>query len=290
MTVAYHRKPVLWDVDLTLDEPQPGRHRRAQRGGQEHADQGDAGPGAARQRHASASSASRSASSGERIGYVPQRESVDWDFPVSVLDVVLMGTYGRLGWFRRPGAAERALGAANASTASAWPTCARQQIGQLSGGQQQRTFLARALAQQADIYFMDEPMAGVDAATEQVDLLDCCDELRDAGQDGARRASRSADRARVFRPRRAAEHAAGRQRPDRRACSPTRTCRRPTAAGWTILDDGRRGGPCERRAEQHASHDSAYNTADRAGSASGAARAPSAGLVGSFAVLRPAGR
>ena len=101
------------------------------------------------------------------VGYVPQRESVDWDFPVSVLDVVLMGTYGRLGWFRRPGRGRARLGARSAWTRSAWPTCADRQIGQLSGGQQQRTFLARALAQEADVYFMDEPMAGVDAATER---------------------------------------------------------------------------------------------------------------------------
>ena len=105
----------------------------------------------------------------KRIGYVPQRESVDWDFPVSVLDVVLMGTYGRLGWFRRPGKAERDW-ARECLAKVGLADYERQQIGQLSGGQQQRVFLARALAQQADIYFMDEPMAGVDAATERIDL------------------------------------------------------------------------------------------------------------------------
>jgi manganese/zinc/iron transport system ATP- binding protein len=101
-----------------------------------------------------------------RIGYVPQRESVDWDFPVNVLDVVLMGTYGQLGWFRRPGAQEKAW-ARECLGQVGLHDLARQQIGQLSGGQQQRTFLARALAQQADVYFMDEPFAGVDAATER---------------------------------------------------------------------------------------------------------------------------
>src|SRR5690606_26684184 len=101
------------------------------------------------------------------IGYVPQRESVDWDFPVTVLDVVLMGTYGRLGWFRRPGRAERSWSMECLERVGLAHLAARQ-IGQLSGGQQQRTFLARALAQRAEVYFMDEPMAGVDAATEAV--------------------------------------------------------------------------------------------------------------------------
>ena len=101
----------------------------------------------------------------KRIGYVPQRESVDWDFPVSVLDVVLMGTYGRLGWFRRPGRAEH--GIAERSLAEVrMNEFANRQIRQLSGGQQQRVFLARALAQEARVYFMDEPFSGVDAATE----------------------------------------------------------------------------------------------------------------------------
>jgi manganese/zinc/iron transport system ATP- binding protein len=101
-----------------------------------------------------------------RIGYVPQRESVDWDFPVSVLDVVLMGTYGKLGWIRRPGAAERNW-ARQCLEKVGLASYERQQIGQLSGGQQQRVFLARALAQRAELYFMDEPMAGVDAATDE---------------------------------------------------------------------------------------------------------------------------
>ncbi|MFT3881860.1 MAG: metal ABC transporter ATP-binding protein [Gemmatales bacterium] len=101
-----------------------------------------------------------------RIGYVPQRESVDWDFPINVFDLVLMGTYGQVGWFRRPGRTERdwAMACMNDLGIS---DLADRQIGQLSGGQQQRAFLARALAQKADLYFMDEPMAGVDASTEQ---------------------------------------------------------------------------------------------------------------------------
>ena len=101
-----------------------------------------------------------------RVGYVPQRSSVDWDFPTTALDVVTMGLYGSLGWLRRPGRKEkqRALQALADVGMDAYAT---RQISQLSGGQQQRVFLARALVQQADVYFMDEPFAGVDAVTEK---------------------------------------------------------------------------------------------------------------------------
>ena len=173
LTVAYHRKPVLWAVDWTLTEP---------------ALVGVVGPnGAGKSTLIKAILGLVPTTSGEvrlfgrpvtevrkRVGYVPQRESVDWDFPVSVLDVVLMGTYGELGWFRRPGARQclEKVGLAD---------LADQQIGQLSGGQQQRTFLARALAQRAEVYFMDEPMAGVDAATERT-IFELLRELRDQGK------------------------------------------------------------------------------------------------------------
>jgi len=116
----------------------------------------------------------------KKIGYVPQRESVDWDFPVSVLDVVLMGTYGQLGWFRRPGHGEREW-ARQCLAKVGLSQYERRQIGQLSGGQQQRVFLARALAQKAEIYFMDEPMAGVDAATERI-IFELLRELRQQGK------------------------------------------------------------------------------------------------------------
>lgn len=116
----------------------------------------------------------------ERVGYVPQRESVDWDFPVSVMDVVLMGTYARVGWFRKPGAKEKEA-AAKALDAMGMLDFQDRQISQLSGGQQQRVFLARALAQHADLYFMDEPLAGVDAATETA-IIALLQELRDAGK------------------------------------------------------------------------------------------------------------
>lgn len=104
------------------------------------------------------------------VGYVPQRESVDWDFPTDALDVVLMGRYGRLGWFRRPGKADRDF-ALECLSKVGMADYANRQISQLSGGQQQRVFLARALAQEAQLYFMDEPFAGVDAATERAIIL-----------------------------------------------------------------------------------------------------------------------
>lgn len=101
-----------------------------------------------------------------RIAYVPQRASVDWDFPTTVIDVVLMGRYRSLGLLRRVSRAETALARA-ALARVGMEGFAERQIGQLSGGQQQRVFLARALAQQADLYLLDEPFAGVDAATER---------------------------------------------------------------------------------------------------------------------------
>ena len=100
-----------------------------------------------------------------RVGYVPQRSSVDWDFPVSVLEVVAMGRYGHVGIARRLRPQDRDAAMAALDSVGLAELAGRQ-IGQLSGGQQQRVFLARALAQEADLYFMDEPFAGVDAATE----------------------------------------------------------------------------------------------------------------------------
>lgn len=114
------------------------------------------------------------------IGYVPQRESVDWDFPTNALDVVLMGTYGRLGWFGRPKAKEKAL-ALECLEKVGMGDFADRQISQLSGGQQQRVFLARALAQNAKLYFMDEPFAGVDAATEKA-IITLLQELKKQGK------------------------------------------------------------------------------------------------------------
>ena len=114
------------------------------------------------------------------VAYVPQRESVDWDFPVSALDVVAMGLYGKLGWFRPVGKKHRDK-AREALDRVGMGEYADRQISQLSGGQQQRVFLARALVQDATIYFMDEPFAGVDAATEKA-IITLLSSLRSAGK------------------------------------------------------------------------------------------------------------
>src|SRR5690606_28129207 len=113
------------------------------------------------------------------VAYVPQRGSVDWDFPTSVLDVVMMGLYGQLGWFRRPGPREREI-AMEALGKVGMAEFADRQISQLSGGQQQRVFLARALVQNASIYLMDEPFQGVDATTERA-IVRLLQELREKG-------------------------------------------------------------------------------------------------------------
>lgn len=179
LTVAYQRKPVIWDIELNIPEgslvgivgpngagkstllkacldlvPKTSGWARVY------------GKPYAKQRHL--------------VGYVPQRESVDWDFPVSALDVVAMGTYRRLGWFRRLGKKERAR-AMEAMEQVGIADYAHRQISQLSGGQQQRVFLARALVQDARLYFMDEPFAAVDAATEQA-IVELLKTLRDQGK------------------------------------------------------------------------------------------------------------
>ena len=115
-----------------------------------------------------------------RIGYVPQRESVDWDFPVNVMDVVLMGRYGKLGLFKRPSKLDREKACECLEQVGMLPFSNRQ-IANLSGGQQQRVFLARALAQESDLYLMDEPFAGVDAATETA-IVTLLQALREQGK------------------------------------------------------------------------------------------------------------
>ncbi len=114
-----------------------------------------------------------------QIAYVPQRGDVDWNFPINALDTALLGTYPRLGVFRRPGKHERAI-ARDSLDKVGMSEYALQQIGALSGGQQQRVFLARALAQQADIILLDEPFVGVDATSERL-IVQILHELRDAG-------------------------------------------------------------------------------------------------------------
>ena len=179
VTVAYHRKPVLWDIDLDVPEGKLV---------------GIIGPnGAGKTTLIKAVLGLVPLASGKieiygkpyrqqrhLIGYVPQRESVDWDFPVTVLDVTLMGTYGRLGWCRRPGRTERDQ-AMHCLEQVGMAHFAGRQIRQLSGGQQQRVFLARTLVQDAQIYFMDEPFAGVDAATE-VAIVELLQSLRERGK------------------------------------------------------------------------------------------------------------
>ncbi|MFT2007878.1 metal ABC transporter ATP-binding protein [Pontibacter sp. 13R65] len=179
LTVSYDRKPVLWGVDLTLPAG---------------ALVGVIGPnGAGKSTLIKAIMGLLPASSGyirifdqpikevrKRISYVPQRESVDWDFPASVFDVVLMGRYGKLGFFNRPRRADKDA-AMEALEKVGMQAFTNRQISQLSGGQQQRVFLARALAQNADIYFMDEPFAGVDIATETA-IIELLRHMRDEGK------------------------------------------------------------------------------------------------------------
>jgi len=116
----------------------------------------------------------------DRIAYVPQRASIDWDFPTTVMDVVLMGRFRHLGLFKRISAAEKTR-AMEALTRVGMAEFAKRQIGQLSGGQQQRVFLARALAQEADLYLLDEPFAGVDAATERA-IIEVLNDLKARGK------------------------------------------------------------------------------------------------------------
>lgn len=165
LTVAYQEKPVLWDVDMDVLE------------GTLMAIVGPNGAGKTTliksimgliEPAAGKVSIYGQPFKEQRklVGYVPQRGSVDWDFPTSVLDVVMMGRYGHLGWVRRPGRDDERL-AREALEKVGMARFADRQISQLSGGQQQRVFLARALVQDAQIYFMDEPFQGVDATTER---------------------------------------------------------------------------------------------------------------------------
>lgn len=116
----------------------------------------------------------------KRVGYMPQSSSVDWDFPATVHDVVLMGTYGSLGWFRRPGKAEHQR-VEQALTETGMADLAERQIGQLSGGQRQRVFLARSLAQNPDLLVMDEPFQGVDAKSQD-EIIRVLRSLRQQGK------------------------------------------------------------------------------------------------------------
>ena len=178
ITAAYRDKPVLWDVNFEVPEGQLV---------------GIVGPNGAgkttllkivmglmKPAAGSAAIYGRPFSKARQwVGYVPQRGSVDWDFPTNALDVVQMGLYGRLGWFRRPGRKEREK-AVQCLEKVGMADFADRQISQLSGGQQQRVFLARALAQDAHLYLADEPFAGVDYKTEQA-IVALLRELKAAG-------------------------------------------------------------------------------------------------------------
>ncbi|MEM7230752.1 MAG: metal ABC transporter ATP-binding protein [Planctomycetota bacterium] len=179
LTVSYHRRPVLWNIDVSIPAG---------------AMVGIIGPnGAGKSTLLKAAMGLVPLSSGwvryfgrplsetrESVGYVPQREEVDWDFPITVRELVLMGSYGRLGLFRRPKREDHERAAEALEKVGMTPFADRQ-IGNLSGGQQQRIFLARALTQQSQLYLMDEPFAGVDATTEKT-IVSLLSEMRDQGR------------------------------------------------------------------------------------------------------------
>ncbi len=179
VTVAYHDRPVLWDVDLEV----PAGVLLA-----------IAGPNGAGKTTLIKTILGLVKPAAGRVlihgapyreqraltAYVPQRGSVDWDFPTQALDVVMMGTYGKLGWLRRPGAKQKEI-ATHCLERLGMADYRHRQISQLSGGQQQRVFLARALAQDAQVYLMDEPFQGVDATTERA-IIDLLRDLRSQGR------------------------------------------------------------------------------------------------------------
>jgi manganese/zinc/iron transport system ATP- binding protein len=179
LTVAYTGQPVLWDLDLEFER------------GSRTAVVGPNGAGKSTLIKAIMGLVEPVAGTVRILGrprrdqkgviaYVPQRATLEWDFPTDVLDVVTMGTYGRLGWIRRPGRREKAEAEAALEKVE-MASYADRPIAQLSGGQQQRILLARALAQDAEIYMLDEPFQGVDAPTERA-IVRVLDELAEAGR------------------------------------------------------------------------------------------------------------
>jgi manganese/zinc/iron transport system ATP- binding protein len=179
LTVAYGERPVLWDIDLTVPRGVLAAVIGPNGAGKTtliKAILGLVRPLTGEIRVLGEPYSPRRGC----VAYVPQRSSVDWDFPTTALDVVLMGTYARLGWFRRPGRRERQQ-ALEALERVGMRDLAYRQIGQLSGGQQQRIFLARALVQNAPLILLDEPFQGVDAVTEQT-IVTLLRQLRDQGR------------------------------------------------------------------------------------------------------------
>lgn len=179
LTVAYNERPVLWDVDMEIPSGVLMAIVGPNGAGKTTFLKSLLGliePAAGRILiHGAPYKEQR-----KLVGYVPQRGSVDWDFPTTVLDVVTMGTYGNLGWFRRPGKKEKQI-ALECLEKVSMREFSHRQISQLSGGQQQRVFLARALAQDAQLYLMDEPFQGVDATTERA-IIELLRDLRAKGK------------------------------------------------------------------------------------------------------------
>ena len=165
LTVAYQHRPVLWDIDLRFPQGELIGVVGPNGAGKSTLIKAIMGLVPLASGHVKIfGQTSRRALSA--VAYVPQRESVDWDFPTTALDVVLMGRYGHLSLFGRPARRDREI-ARESLAKVGMADYADRQISQLSGGQQQRVFLARALAQQTRVYLMDEPFAGVDATTEK---------------------------------------------------------------------------------------------------------------------------
>ena len=183
MTVAYDSHPVLWDVDMKV--PQGALAAVLGPNGAGKSTLLKAALGliptiSGRVKFYVNGTLSVFKEDKKQIVYVPQSGSVDWDFPTTVLDVVLMGRYGHLGWFRRPGKKEREL-ALRTLEKIGMADYGNRQIKQLSGGQQQRVFLARALVQDGEIYFMDEPFKGVDKKTEET-IITILKEMKNKGK------------------------------------------------------------------------------------------------------------
>ena len=179
LTVAYNYKPVLWDIDLSI--PKGVLMAVVGPNGAGKSTLIKAILGIIKPIAGSVTVFGKSYNKQRKlVAYVPQKGTVDWDFPTTALDVVLMGTYGALGWIKRPGKAEK-KSALEALEKVGMLSFRNRQISQLSGGQQQRIFLARALVQNAEIYFMDEPFQGVDATTEKA-IINILKTLRKAGK------------------------------------------------------------------------------------------------------------
>lgn len=182
LTVAYDAKPVLWDIDLNIPQGKLMAVIGPNGAGKTTLLKAMLGllipvSGSVRFFEETENSLRKLKN---KVAYVPQSGSVDWDFPATVLDIVLMGCYGRLGFFKRPGKKDKE-NALQCLQKVGMEEYAARQISQLSGGQQQRIFLARALMQTADIYFMDEPFKGVDVQTEKA-IVVLLKELKASGK------------------------------------------------------------------------------------------------------------